>query len=272
MGNLGNHNFLHVLRLPIRTCALTGRLNNRLSPVPCSSATDRGIVSVIVSVFDGISTIQPDKVGQDPKQASRFSNRKMSSPLWLERISEKLRSQAVAAFEKGDLDGFLAMTDNDFWLALVFHNHEALAERRLYERALVHAFIGTRTNNYAWPRDVLDWMFAIADRERLRAAGDALPGQGPFTVYRGVSGIGAARRVRGISWTASEERAWWFARRFFYENPAVYRTAINDADILAYSNARDEREFLVRLPDGNKPVRLKRFEGSNLRIPELRAR
>jgi hypothetical protein len=114
---------------------------------------------------------------------------------------------------------------------------------------------------------LLRCMFALADKSRLRALGDALPGPGPFTIYRGVAGKGASRRVHGISWTASQETARWFARRYDLPNPDVFRTAVNEADVHVYINKRKEEEFLVLLPNGNKPVRLPRIEGPILRTP-----
>jgi hypothetical protein len=66
--------------------------------------------------------------------------------------------------------------------------------------------------------------------------------------------------VRGYSWTASLERATWFARRFSYlEDPTVYRVTAPEAAVLAYVNAekgRDEQEFLVLLPPTVRPMRV----------------
>jgi hypothetical protein len=47
---------------------------------------------------------------------------------------------------------------------------------------LLEAFMGIRTNNHRFPLVDLRDMFARADRERLRRAGDPLPGPGPFTL------------------------------------------------------------------------------------------
>jgi len=53
-----------------------------------------------------------------------------------------------------------------------------------------------------------DYEFFQADRARLRALGDALPGPGPFTLFRGVAGRGAKRRVRGLSWINAMRPVW----------------------------------------------------------------
>jgi hypothetical protein len=60
-----------------------------------------------------------------------------------------------------------------------------------------------------------------------RTTGDLLPGTGPFTVFRGVSGRGRARRIRGLPWTSSLSQAAWFAARGTGIDPAVYRTMLD---------------------------------------------
>lgn len=96
-----------------------------------------------------------------------------------------------------------------------------------------------------------------ADRKALRAAGDPLPGPGPFTVYRGVSGEEPEeRRIRGLSWTASKDRAREFAERFDGPDPAVYEAVIKARHVLAYINWEKEEEFIVLLPPDVYPRRV----------------
>jgi hypothetical protein len=186
--------------------------------------------------------------------------------LWLKPIPHVLREYAHAALESGDVTGFLCAAENEHSLELVYFNRKILIQMGLYEVGLLHAFIATRTNNFKWPLHELRYMFATADRSRLRAAGEPLPGPGPFTIFRGVSGIGPARRVRGVSWTTSEEKARWFALRHSLPNPDVFRATVNEADVLAYTDDRSEQEFLVLLAEGNKPVRLPRVGVSITRM------
>ncbi len=96
-------------------------------------------------------------------------------------------------------------------------------------------------------------------RDRIsQAAGDPLPRRGPYTIYRGVSGRGSARYVKGISWTANLDRERWFASLFDYlGDPAVFRVTVDETDILGYYNGRNEEEFLVMLPPRARPKRLK---------------
>ena len=169
--------------------------------------------------------------------------------LWIDSISAPLRTLAVEAFNRGDAPGFLATAGRDGGLELVLHNLHALQSRGIYETALLWAYGETKTNNLDVPPEIMTYLFAVADRKRLRAAGDPLPGPGPHTIYRGVAGRGRARRLRGWSWTASVEIARWFAgRNAELPAPAVFRVTVPTRAVLAYDNSRDEQEFLVWLP------------------------
>ncbi len=185
----------------------------------------------------------------------------MNRQLWLDPIPDSLRAEAVADLEQGDYLGFLIKGDNLYSLDLVCFNAPVLKELGVYEPALLHAITATRTNNRRWPLRELKAMFDQADRERLRAAGSPLPSPGPFTLYRGVAGRGAARRVRGFSWTSSFERAAWFARRFgsLLHDPTVYRVTVSEEAVLVYDNGRSEEEFIVSLPPTARPVKDGRF-------------
>lgn len=126
-------------------------------------------------------------------------------------------------------------------------NRTVLKARGVFERALLDSFV--RTNHAHWALSELHELFESADRKALRAAGDPLPGPGPFTVYRGVSGEEPEeRRVRGLSWTTSLDRAHEFAERFNGRDPAVYEVVIEARHVLAYINWQEEEEFIVLLP------------------------
>jgi hypothetical protein len=95
-------------------------------------------------------------------------------------------------------------------------------------------------------------VLALADKTKLRAHSDPLPGPGPFTLYRGVAGIGARRGHRGMSWTASFDCAAWFARCYSLPAPAVLRVEVEACRVLAYLTGRGEQEFVVDLPSGKR--------------------
>jgi len=172
----------------------------------------------------------------------------------LDLIAPSLRVAAVDALKQGDVLGFLIKSErgNTDWLAIVGANASALRERGLYEEVLIHAWEGTRTNHASADPMLLERLFASADKAKLRAAGDPLPGPGPFTLYRGVAGVGARRRHHGMSWTSSFDCAAWFASRYSLPDPAVLRVEVEERAVHAYLNGRAEEEFIVALPPGKR--------------------
>src|SRR5579872_1965632 len=149
----------------------------------------------------------------------------------LSTVSPMLHHQAVRAFDDGDADGFIACVDGGNTLALVFDNRTALLWRGIYEEALLGALSSANTSN--WRTDVIDYLFDIADLDKLRDAGDPLPGQEPFTLYRGVNGHRGRRRVRGISWTDSLDIACYFAsvRYDYLPIGSVYAARVDDIEV-----------------------------------------
>jgi hypothetical protein len=53
---------------------------------------------------------------------------------------------------------------------LVCANERLLKERGLYEAALLHAWVNTRTNHRRWPLAETRFLFEECDRARLLAA------------------------------------------------------------------------------------------------------
>jgi hypothetical protein len=190
--------------------------------------------------------------------------------LWLDSIPADRRDAAVAALDAGEVIEFLWSVDDHFSrfsqntdrLYLLWKNWEQLRARGhgLYEEALLYAFTGgTQFNNHGFQADALDLLFRLADRRALLAAGDPLPGPGPFMLFRGVAGRGRARRIRGLSWTSDRGQAAWFAHRFGVcgiADPAVFEITVDVDAVLVYSNGRNEQEFIVRVPAAIRPVRV----------------
>src|SRR5207244_1151551 len=146
---------------------------------------------------------------------------------------------ALEALHEESLDvSLLKARGSEYWLDLLAANAALLTELDIYERGLLVALFGSRTNNYA-RRDMALSLIRQANRGKLLAAGDPLPGPGPFTLYRGVAGRGPARQVRGLSWTGSLETARWFARRYpGLGDPAVFTAVVQANDVLSYTHAR----------------------------------
>ena len=77
-----------------------------------------------------------------------------------------------------------------------------------------------------------------------------------------MAGVGKYRRVRGVSWTASKRIAYWFATRYDHlANPAVFEAIVPEPDILAYTNDRNEHEFIF-IP--SRDLRRRRLDPSEL--------
>jgi len=123
-------------------------------------------------------------------------------------MGEKLRN----AFEEGDARLLVESVPDYAALKFVEVNSDLLLKRDIYEASLLQAIVGVKENNHSWPMSTLKKMIGCGDKARFRAAGDPLPGAGPFTLYRGVAGQRKNRRVRGISWTGVFDRAVWFCR------------------------------------------------------------
>jgi len=158
-------------------------------------------------------------------------------------------------------------------LDYVVDNARLLKSKGLFERGLLCAWLGSKTNIRNWSRSLPRTFFSsFSDRSALLEAGQPLPGDGPFTLYRGVAGAGAARRIRGISWTSSLECARWFATwyadRFRLPNPSVYKSLVPKENVLAYSNDRKEQEFLLCLPRGHKVDLFARLSAEQAAFPQ----
>jgi hypothetical protein len=177
---------------------------------------------------------------------------------WLDPIPIENRQDAWQELSQGNVRIFLGKADSGAGLLLVWMNRRLLLKLGGYEQALLYAYIGCRDNWWDYPLAHLRLLFQLADRTKLRAAGDPLPGPGPFTLYRGVAGSQRVSRIRGYSWTTSLERAQWFAKRYADKvpDPQVYRIEVPERAVLAYTNKRHEQEFFVQVPTRLQPERV----------------
>lgn len=86
-----------------------------------------------------------------------------------------------------------------------------------------------------WKKADMSLIYSDEDKRIL----DKLPEE--FYVYRGI--IGKAK-INALSWTLSQEKAEWFAKRFGSLGK-VYKAKCKKKDILAYISCRDEEEIVV---------------------------
>ena len=180
--------------------------------------------------------------------------------VWLPTIPLWLREEAIAALKKGDVGDFIRKTPSLNSLALVACNISFLKHRGLYEAALLKAFVSSATNRLRDPLLFQRSLFMLADRQKLRDAGDPLPGPGPYTLYRGVAGVGTLRRERGLSWTSSVEQATKFAMSDAMDwplpNPAILQAVVSNVEMLSYTDSMGEDEYIVML---SRQTRIKRL-------------
>jgi hypothetical protein len=174
--------------------------------------------------------------------------------------NDQFAGHALEAWKEGNDVLVLCLMDNMRCLQFVRQYFPLLRARGTYEKCLLHAYSGTRTNYAGLPTYELPFLFGLADRGKLLAAGDPLPDGEEFTLYRGVSGNGRARRVRGISWTSDPACAAWFAKRYTWLNdPAVFTVTVERDRVFAFINHRNENEFLVDLEPDAKVRRLRKL-------------
>ncbi len=155
-----------------------------------------------------------------------------------------LVEQAVKAFEDGNVAGLLGSCGGS-QLAFVADNFPLLRHRGIYEECLLRAFTRARINNHQWQPQVLQILFDYADREKLRAAGQPIPDEPVFRVYRGIAGI-RDRHPRGFSWSLSKDVACWYATRLGLQRPGVLVSQVKNEAILAFTDSRNEKEVLCR--------------------------
>jgi hypothetical protein len=97
----------------------------------------------------------------------------------------------------------------------------------------------------------------------MRKLGHSLPHAGSFQLYRGVAGVNQHRRIRGLAWTDSFERACWYAQRFGDEfaDPGVYLASVAESAIYHYQPTVYGGEYIAwpgryrRLPLADTQIR-----------------
>ncbi len=189
--------------------------------------------------------------------------------LVLVAVDERERPFAIECFERGDAEGFTCHAySTGGTLDVVLDNWEALKRRGILEAAIVHGYIGCKHNNHTHGVRYIERMFCRCDLAKLRAVGLPLPSDGPFRIYRGVSGKRPNRNVLGLSWTPQLDSACWFALRYAAAlgDPTVYTASIRAGDVWCYTDDRHEQEFIGR------PLSCRRLKISLAEMNERRDR
>jgi hypothetical protein len=186
---------------------------------------------------------------------------KSLNALRLRLVPAPLRPRAREEYQAGDGTGFAMLAASGDSIAHVALNLYPLVRRGIYEEAFMAAYTAGRAGSESLPEnDDLEFLLSLCDRDRLMAAGDPLPEGERFTLYRGVGNGADMAAVRRVSWTGDSGEAAWFAVRlaeqYGSKDPAVFRLVVERRRVLAYTNRRREREFLIKVLRKDRPVRV----------------
>ena len=165
----------------------------------------------------------------------------------LDSFDSTLHAAVRSAVKSGNASQLIPLLTRGYELDFVWKNAERLLKSGIYEPVLVHAFVNVKNGLPGWPIELLDSLFGRANRKKLLEAGQPIPVEDEFTLYRGVSGIAPYRKEDGMSWTRSIECALRFAERNKHHgDQAIYKTTVPASEILFYSHERGEDEFILR--------------------------
>jgi hypothetical protein len=150
---------------------------------------------------------------------------------------------------------FFALSDEDgsrarlTWLCCDGLPECPLAQGKVLQDAWTTGKVGSILAGFL-KTDVMRW-FESASKMTLmteaeRAALAALPNI--VTAYRGGAGVTSRKLAAGLSWTLDPDRASFFATKYLFRAtgaPVVVRADFPKGAILAYLDARNEREIVV---------------------------
>lgn len=177
----------------------------------------------------------------------------------LDLISPILHDDARKAFDDGDIVGFFGYASSDYYLDILVANVEAFKAAGLWEEAIVEAWTGSKCGGSDAMVGILCFDPDL-DRAKVLAAGDPLPDQEEFHLYRGGDSS-------GIAWTTDVKIAKFFSgsevRTCQFENPItkrierisvyheksgpaeIWETTVSRDEIYFYYAGRNESEFVI---------------------------
>jgi hypothetical protein len=150
-------------------------------------------------------------------------------------IAEGRLKEAVFSHETMFLDEIFRkylkqFDDKNYWkmISIIWTQQEQLWPKRKWFLQLFKS-----------PRSQRDHLMSAAEHRKLKS----LPPT--FQIYRGFIG----KRGEGLSWSLDRTKAEWFARRFsvltHLGKPQLMTGTIKKKDVLAYFNARKEKEIVA---------------------------
>jgi hypothetical protein len=168
------------------------------------------------------------------------------------RSLEQQKESIAEALEKNDLEQVIFLHSRPFRMNALIEMVTLAANRRRDVDQIARLILSTWVDA-EWPgaadKDVLSlWLTMfnqyVRDSELGRKAREHVPEQ----LFRGTIGYEIKHRRLGLSWTASKERAIWFATRsvqYFGGVPIVYSVQPKREEILAIYCDRSEDEFIL---------------------------
>ena len=163
------------------------------------------------------------------------------------------------ALDRDDVAACLFTMGSHEYMHFLVKNFHELIGKPVYTELFVNAYTGVQFNTRKIEARTLELLFSLVDRDKARAIFPS-PVDLPEKIYRGVSGHGRARRIRGYSWTGDIEKAKWFATRYPLFSPAVLEVDPSGVEIVAYSNDRKEDEYICVVPDDVQPKTILKLE------------
>lgn len=167
----------------------------------------------------------------------------------LSLVRENLHELMRDAIRRGHVGLVFNNIDINDALKFACTNARILNEHGILEGVLARAYTDVDRNHSRMDGEEIANVFRLCDRARLRELSDVqLPSNG-ITVFRGVSGEKASRRVNGLSWTLSLDRACWFATWQNLPDPAVYRATVRHEQVYFATDKRHEQEIVCDVTD-----------------------